>query len=290
MAQQMSRDDCDCTEVLMAGVPYNFDDRAGRWSPWNLSNFIDGAEFLGRKTGHFMDYKTIKTENTMYARILQTMTINPMVYTYNFLKKAQLKITTNLEKVGNTSVIIRSKLSDVLSETILADRYIKVVQISAKTRKPVKYPEWFEQKYSYLKETPVPQYLMFKSEIPEAPAGCFIYKTIVRYSDLDYNAHTNQSVYVKMCLDCATAASCKGLLVSFNRDISLYPLVYFDVRYLGETFTGDELKVCLWQEDSDPSILKFIICRNERKKVNYTTFRFNLQTTVSEFTRNVSKL
>lgn len=261
----------------------------GRWSPWNLSNFIDGAEFFGRKTGNFMDYKTVVTENMMYARILQTMTINPMVYTYNFLKKAQFKITTNLEKIGNTSVIIRSKLIDVLSGIILADRYIKIVQISAKTRKPVKYPEWFEHKYSYLKETPVPQYLMFKSETPEAPAGCFIYKTIVRYSDLDYNAHTNQSVYVKMCLDCATAASCKGLLVSFNRDISLYPLVYFNVRYLGETFTGDELKVCLWQDDSDPSILKFIICRNERK-VNYTTFKFNLQTTVSEFTRNVSKL
>lgn len=289
MAQKITRDDSDCAEVLMSGVPYNFDDRAGRWSPWNISNFMDGAEFFGRKTGNFMDYKTLGTENMMNARILQTMTINPTVYTYNFLEKAQLKITMNLEKIGITSVIIRSKLTDVLSGTILADRYIKIVRISEKTRKPVKYPDWFQQKYSYLKETLVTQDLMFKSDIPKAPVGCFIYRTIVRYSDLDYNAHTNQSVYVKMCLDCATAASCKGLLVSFNRDISLYPLVYFNVRYLGETFTGDELKVGIWQEDSDPSILKFIISKKERQ-VNYTIFKFNLQKTASEFTRNVSKL
>jgi acyl-ACP thioesterase len=57
-------------------------------------------------------------------------------------------------------------------------------------------------------------------KIPKFPDDCYKWQTKIRYSDLDNNMHTNQSVYIKLCLDGATCAALTGKLRHFNADIT----------------------------------------------------------------------
>lgn len=222
----------------------------------------------------FMDGKKWSNENKIFVRLRQVMVMNPEVFKYNHMTRAKLQITQTLEKVGTTSLIFRTKLKDVNTETILVDRYMMVVGMSASSRRPEKHADWFIQKYSGLKDTEVP--LMTKSEIPTPPFNCFTQTLVVRYSDLDYNYHTNQSVYIKICHDCAAAACNSKKLLPFEGDISLYPILFIDVRYLGETLAEDKLSINVWQDDADLATLKFVIYKDERK-VNYTVMKLDLQ-------------
>ncbi|XP_071158784.1 uncharacterized protein [Mytilus edulis] len=262
MAQQLVRDETTCIEVLAYGVPFNYDDRS------------DGAELQAAETMVFMDGKKWSNENKILVRLRQVMVMNPEVFKYNHMTRAKLQITQTLEKVGTTSLIFRTKLKDVNTETILVDRYMMVVGMNASSRRPEKHADWFIQKYSGLKDTEVP--LMTKSEIPTPPFNCFTQTLVVRYSDLDYNYHTNQSVYIKICHDCAAAACNSKKLLPFEGDISLYPILFIDVRYLGETLAEDKLSINVWQDDADLATLKFVIYKDERK-VNYTVMKLDLQ-------------
>ncbi|CAC5382614.1 unnamed protein product [Mytilus coruscus] len=279
MAQQLVKDETTCTEVLAYGIPYNFDDRSGKWTPWNLSTFIDGAEFQAAATRIFMDSKKWNNENKRFVTLRQAMVINPEVFKYNYMTRTKLKITRTFEKIGTTSLIFRTKLKDVNTGIILVDRYILGVGMNTSTHRPVKHSDWFSQKYFYLKHTVVP--LMTKSEIPKPPFDCFTQTLVVRYSDLDFDYHTNQSVYAKFCLDCATAACNNKKLLGFEGDISLYPIVFMDVSFLGETFAGDRLSINVWQDDADLSTLKFVIYKDERQ-VNYTVMKFDLRNSNSQ--------
>ena len=245
----------------------------GKWK--KLSSFMDGAEFQGRRTAKFMDFHAFNNSNIAFPRIKQVFQINPMAYSYNFMSNSTLKLTKTLEKTGITSSIIKSDFEDVHTGVLLASRYVKVVGMNTSTRKPVRNPDWYIDKYSYLKVNNVPPELTEKSVIPKFPIDCFIYQTIVRHSDLDFNFHTNQSVYLKMCLDCASAASSSGKLVTFSGDMCWYHLLYADITYIGESFAGDTLDICVWQEEIDPSTLKFLILKNERE-ITYVIFKFSL--------------
>ena len=247
----------------------------GKWNIWNLSSFMDGAEFQGRRTAKFMDFHAFNSSNIAFPRIKQVFQINPMAYSYNFMSISTLKLTKTLEKTGITSSIIKTDFEDVNTGVLLASRYVKVVGMNTSTRKPVRNPDWYIDKYSYLKDNNVPPELTEKSVIPKFPIDCFIYQTIVRLSDLDFNFHTNQSVYLKMCIDCASAASSSGKLVTFSGDMCWYPLLYADITYIGESFAGDTLDICVWQEEIDPSTLKFLVLKNERE-ITYAIFKFSL--------------
>lgn len=250
----------------------------GKWNIWNLSSLMDGAEFQGRRTAKFMDFHAFNNSNIAFPRIKQVFQINPVAYSYNFMSNSTLKLTKTLEKTGITSSIIKTDFEDVNTGVLLASRYVKVVGMNTSTRKPVRNPDWYIDKYSYLKDKNVPPELTVKSVIPKFPNDCFIYQTIVRHSDLDFNFHTNQSVYLKMCLDCASAASLSGKLVTFSGDMCWYPLLYVDVTYIGESFAGDTLDVCVWQEEIDPSTLKFLVLKNKRE-ITYAIFKFSLNKT-----------
>ncbi|XP_063419706.1 uncharacterized protein LOC134704853 [Mytilus trossulus] len=274
MAQQLVRDETTCTEVLAYGIPFNYDDRSGNWTPWNLSNFLDGAELQGAETLVFMDCKRWNNENKLCVRLRQVMVINPEVFKYNHMTRTKLQITKTFEKVGTTSLIFRTKLKDVNTGTILVDRYMMEVGINTSSRRPEKHSDWFIQKYSGLKDTEVP--LMTKSEIPTPPLNCFTQTLVVRYSDLDCSYHTNQSVYIKICHDCAAAACNSKQLLPFESDIGLYSIRFIDVRYLGETLAEDKLSINVWQDDADKATLNFVIYKDERK-VNYTVMKLDLQ-------------
>ena len=139
----------------------------GKWK--KLSSFMDGAEFQGRRTAKFMDFHAFNNSNIAFPRIKQVFQINPMAYSYNFMSNSTLKLTKTLEKTGITSSIIKTDFEDVHTGVLLASRYVKVVGMNTSTRKPVRNPDWYIDKYSYLKVNNVPPELTEKSVIPKFP-------------------------------------------------------------------------------------------------------------------------
>jgi hypothetical protein len=50
----------------------------GRWTVWNISLFLDGAEDMAEKGGSFMDATSLKPDNSSYVLIKQVIRINPV--------------------------------------------------------------------------------------------------------------------------------------------------------------------------------------------------------------------
>ena len=248
----------------------------GRWTVWNLSLFIDGAEDMAGKVGSFMDAISLQPDNSSNVLIKQVITINPEIYKFHFLSDASFKITQQLCEPGRTTNNTVTKMVDIKSGNLLVKRCVKSGLIDNVTRKPIPHPDWFVKKYSHLYGSGSPAELL-RQAIPEPPKDCFQWRTIVRFSDMDSIFHANQSVYVKFCFDCATTASLSGKLVHFTGDINSYPVLDISIDYLGESFAGDELIVVMWQDHKDVSKLSFTIYKTkDRKQLTYVVCHLGL--------------
>ena len=75
----------------------------GRWTVWNISLFLDGAENMAEKGGSFMDATSLKPDNSSYVLIKQVIRINPEIYKFHFLSDASFKITRKLCEPGRTT-------------------------------------------------------------------------------------------------------------------------------------------------------------------------------------------
>ena len=248
----------------------------GRWTVWNISLFLDGAEDMAGKLGSFMDTTSLKPHNSSYVQIKQVLRINPEIYKFHFLSDASFKITKQLCEPGRTTNSSVTKMEDIKSGNLLVEKCLKFGLIDNATRKPIPHPDWFVKKYSHLYGSGSPAELL-RQTIPEPPKECFQWRTIVRFSDMDSNFHANQSVYVKFCFDCATTASLSGKLVHFTGDINSYPVLDISIDYLGESFAGDELIVVMWQDHKDVSKLSFTIYKTkDRKQLTYVVCHLGL--------------
>lgn len=234
--------------------------------------FIDGAGLYKLESLKFMDYKRIVTlRDSFTSRVKHVMHLNPEIYKFKFSDQIKFKLTKTIHKIGSSSTILRTTLEDLTSGQLLADRYIKVVRSSLQ-RKPLEHPEWFTSKFRKYKETVAPKQLLKKSEIPPVPEDCFTLQTKIRYSDIDWNGHTNVAVYFKICIDCAFAAVSENKLVGFNGDFNSNTVVYTQSDYIGESFAGDDLIVKCWQDVMNKYCLKFLIFKKE-DVINYSIMK-----------------
>lgn len=205
----------------------------------------------------------------------QIMKIHPLMYTYN-LRQFLFHVTHQLEvgKPGGSSYVWSTVLKD--AGKVLVERVVKAVTTDIQTRKAVKVPEWFQAKYSgQPKLNNLSEKLKSNLEIPKFPDDCYKWQTKIRYSDLDNNMHTNQSVYIKLCLDGATCAALTGKLRHFNADITWYPVEMLDITFVGESFPGDDITVSLRQDETDVSMLHFLITK-EKSIITYADVKFSL--------------
>jgi len=171
----------------------------GRWTVWNISLFINGAEDMAGKVVSFMDTISLKPDNSSYVLIKQVIRINPEIYKFHFLSDASFKITQQLCEPGRTTKNNVTQMVDIKSGNLLVERCVKSGLVDNVTRKAVPHPDWFVKKYSYLYGSGSPAELL-RQPMPEPPKDFFQWRIIVKFSDMDTNFHANQSVYVKFAL------------------------------------------------------------------------------------------
>ena len=95
----------------------------------------------------------------------------------------------------------------------------------------------------------------------------------VWHSDMDVQQHSGHASYIKYCHDAGCVAVSRDLLKRFDSDLSFYRVKRIVCAYYGESASGDNIKVFLW-EDEDPLFNKRLnfILENKGKEIFHCTF------------------
>lgn len=251
-------------EVTAHGLNYNYDDRTGKLSIWNISLFMDGGEESVERNGSIYASPKLQSKASSFVQLKQVLKVEPSFYSYDFMSNISFKITKTICKPGSSSLVTVSKMFDKESGQLLVERVVKFLRIDNNTRRPLQNPAWLLEKYANMEASPSE---VLKNTLPELPKEVIKYRTVIRYGDMDTNFHTNQSFYIKSCFDCASAASLNKILVHFSGDICWYPVVFLSVDFLGESFPGDEIMIAMWQDKDDISRFRFYICNAQSRKL-----------------------
>ena len=196
--------------------------------------------------------------------------------TYTFYKEANklrgkshwgisfpLHAHLHLFHVGTSSFTFEIRLRDYKTGMDICTAVLTFVFVDFKTRKPVPFPAWFTDKCAdvpCLRERGPPQRL----KTPPMPPRVFKYETKALFSDIDFNNHVNQSVYVRWCTDAGAEAASKGFYRDFNQDIGVYDIKEMKVKYIGEGMINDEFLVLTWQDETMPRTIHFLITKQGR--------------------------
>ncbi|CAG2223891.1 unnamed protein product [Mytilus edulis] len=215
----------------------------GKWGIWNLSLFLDGAEFKARQSEVFMnisdtDNNMCETSTFIMLKMILNY-INPKVYQFDYLDPINLTVTKQLCELGTSTHSTVTKLIHSDTGELLVERLAKLCRVDNETHRPVKWSPQFHQMFSHLKDRGMPKVLKKTSTpIPTSPPDCFKWTFKSRYSDMDVKMHANQSMYIKSCIDCATEASMNGQLDQFNGDIIWYPFSLSSDETVWENLIG----------------------------------------------------
>jgi acyl-CoA thioesterase FadM len=226
-----------------------------------------------------------------------------------------VQAVVSLVHVGRTSLVWQTALASGITGKPLVTGRNTVVHVDRRTRRPKMFPDAFILKYGHLhKQAPqaaIPngntsisppaalpsnhQTILSsfpsrhrenkdtgsekKKSIPTAPpSGSFCHTALMAYSDTDRNAHVNQAVYLRVCMDCATGASLAGHYRHFTHDMCSYAVRELVMHYLGESVANDTLTVRTWQDGLHDGRIFFSVYKNNAQ-IFYAKIEFSLVAT-----------
>ena len=162
--------------------------------------------------------------------------------------------------VGKSSFSFEIKLRNYKTAMPICTAVLTFVFVDFKTRRPVSFPTWFRDesaKIPWLRDSSPPQRLPTTT----CPPNVFRYETKALFSDIDFNGHINQSVYVRWCTDAGAEAASKGIYPDFKHDIGVYDIEKMEVKYIGEGMVNEEFVVLTWQDVIIPRTIHFQVTK-----------------------------
>lgn len=185
-----------------------------------------------------------------------------------------MKFQMQLTGVGKSSIDAAQLFIKEESNTILAQRILRIVHVDPNTRTTAPLPEDIRSDLQKrLGETP--EYLRLpRFDVPAlVPERCFVHEVVVRYADLDFVFHSNQGSYLLYAFECATRAAAEGFYSKIREDICFYPAKSASAIHAAEAFAGDVLQVVTWEDDSNPMSIYFVVRRKD-KDIYYAKVEF----------------
>ena len=151
------------------------------------------------------------------------------------------------------------------------------VYVNFMTRKPAKFPDWYNQCKKSRKFGPP----ITRLQTPDIPKHAFAFEVRSSYSDLDFNGHVNQSIFVKWCSDAGSEAAICGYLPDFKTEIGKYPESRIRLKYVGEGMVDQYFVIYAWQDENLPLTINFVITR-ERKIIFVAIFSYSSAYTLAK--------
>ncbi|XP_078582048.1 uncharacterized protein LOC144865309 [Branchiostoma floridae x Branchiostoma japonicum] len=180
----------------------------------------------------------------------------------------RLKVSSRLLHLGKSSVtrggeIVHSSTNQILVKGIMQD-----VNISLVTLRSEPFPDWIQERYSYLTSHVQPRPKTVQAFEKPALAKTFSYNFTVLPTDIDYNNHTNQRHYIRYCFNCAVMGAKQGAYPTVRGDLFKQGVRKVSVLYQKESLEGDVLTVESWEES--PGTLRFQVRKGSEKVVQVT--------------------
>nr|KAG5703767.1 hypothetical protein BaRGS_009565 [Batillaria attramentaria] len=253
----------------------------GTLSHWKIAKVFEAAYIYSLDAGA-MGYTALDRQQHGLIFLGSVFEYDPTLWAIPAGTQFPFTVTVELDTVGTSSQTFSCRLINKLDSRILATQRTKSVYFSLEKRRPVPIPDHYRERYRSLAGQNVAP-LVFSQTVPQVPESAFQYCMVVRHSDLDPILHTNSSSYVMFCCDAAQAAVEAEYLDLFRPDICLFPVqvkrATMEVVYLGESGIGDSLRVSLWQQDGQPSLVNYVISRDEgnrRSAIFYASMAYKV--------------
>ena len=171
---------------------------------------------------------------------------------------------SSISRVGRTSIDICQTLQDEKDKTLLASLAFRIVNIDPEARgAAVPIPQSVLEEAR--KRTVAGGAQFPRIDPPSSlPQRVFTIQIKVRYDDMDFLFHTNQSSYLEFALECAATAAESGFYSVIHDDIAFYHAKQTTSVNLEESRVGDELTVSTWEDDNNKMLLNFAVNKAEQ--------------------------
>ena len=243
-----------------SSAPLSF---AGKWTLWSVVKVFEAIRYVALPAGfayyeRFRDnYHSIFMAGTTYKVSKEANNLRAKTHWgRNFPLYAYLKVIY----VGKSSFSFEIQLRDYKTGVGICSATLTFVFVDFKSRRPAPFPAWFRDKCSERQDlfggSPPPRLPTIECQ-PEV----FKYETKAMFSDIDFNGHVNQSVFVRWCTDAGAEAASKGFYRDFNQDLGFYDVKKMEVKYIGEGMIDEEFVVMTWQDDVIPFTIHFQITK-----------------------------
>ena len=269
------------TEMSFALPCLSFDDfdRTGNFSLPKICRVFQGARTVPLGTKGFLDVE----RESLLANGAVFIVAGDYTFSASLFQRArqlkfemQLNLYTRLERLGRSSITMRSELRDPTAHMeVLASLTFVYVLVDKETRRSRVLPKWMPERYGQFRSSAS---YMSPYRLMTQPAHAYTVPLPFRVmaSDTDFNQHTNQSTYIRMCLDGAYEASRKAVLKAFRGDIAHYNCKAMNVLYISESRYGDKLRVCLWEDQHASFKIHFQVF-NDRCPESNPLFQCSMQ-------------
>ena len=222
-------------------------------------------------SGLMCRYGSFHKDNYAISLVVADYDISKRWYqaTQNFNSSMSVDFELYLVHIGRSSVHLYTEMID----TILGQQFVKglwkLVFFDQTTRKSKAIPEWVRQNLQedisknlirlrsredpLLKEANIPL-----SYQPSAkPEATFQHKVKITPCEINSDEHTNNSHYIRFCMECASLALLNKQLPYFQADV--HSVHTAKMLYSQETVLGDVLDVFVWPSQASPLDLCFCI-------------------------------
>lgn len=233
---------------------------SGKMNLWSMSKLFECIRYavLAHGFGHFDRLKDAEHSIFMASTAYHmTDSGNRLNTRPHWGMKFPLHAALNIIYAGSSAFSFEVTLTNHTTGETLITACMTFVYVDYKTRRPAKFPAWYEK----LKTKKIFGPALPRLKTPEIPEKVFQYQVRSMYSDIDHNGHVNQSIYVKWCTDAGTEAASKGQYSGFTDNIGSYPLDSLEINYIGEGMVDEDFDIKTWQDKEVPLILYFAILK-----------------------------
>lgn len=195
-------------EVIIPTLPYQAFDlylSGTRIKPWNLIDLVVSTrlftqypvEHTGNPGDSIVDTHHLQKEHFLFSVALK-MDINRTFHDPE-MPKFPLHAEVEVTHVGRSSSRRVYNIKHPDNPTPYITCAVDDVIVNKTSRQPTPFPDWWQQKYSYL-ERPKVNFEKLK-EIPDSVSGRS--EVQVEFEHMDHNLHTTMSAYLKYCINAA---------------------------------------------------------------------------------------
>ncbi|XP_078581926.1 uncharacterized protein LOC144865216 [Branchiostoma floridae x Branchiostoma japonicum] len=245
--------------------PFDFD-RSGRVQAWTFLRMLEFARIAAIRP---LIKERTGTQNDGATAFVRYQEVDFAPRFYAVVKPdSSLIMSTYLGYVGRSSLFYKYDIRSGTSNDVIGRSSTQMVRVNRQTRRPIAWPDALIENLSKkgLDRPAVP------GPFKERPAPMFVCKVTVHNSDIDVRQHTNQSVYLRYCLDAAAVGARKNVF-SVVKDTALCPIRKVGILYQKEALIGDELTVELWEDQGCAETLCFQIKRG-KEDITQVTVQF----------------